>query len=125
MTWAISLKEKETMCGMNIRFERLAGRGLAATIAFAISILLVAGNAQVCLAQRTSQKTFSSAQEASHTLYLALQNHNEPAMMAILGAGKTLVCSDDADQDKVDRERFIQKYQEMHRLVQEPDGTTV
>jgi hypothetical protein len=30
-----------------------------------------------------------------------------------------------ADQDKLERERFAQKYKEMHRLVREPDGFTV
>ena len=33
--------------------------------------------------------------------------------------------SSDEVEDKLERERFSQKYQEMHRLVREPDGTTV
>ena len=46
-------------------------------------------------------------------------------MTEILGAGKELVSSDDDVQDKSERERFTRKYQEMHRLVREPDATTV
>ncbi|MCW3094652.1 MAG: hypothetical protein JWL77_270 [Chthonomonadaceae bacterium] len=111
------------MYDMNITFERFSRRRLAPTVALAIFTLLAAGNAQVCLAQQSSQKAFSSAQEASHALFLAIRNHDEPAIMGILGAGKELVCSGDAGQDKDERAQFLQKYQEMHRLVREPGGT--
>jgi hypothetical protein len=43
----------------------------------------------------------------------------------ILGGGKELVSSADEVEDKLDREQFAQKYQEMHRVVREPDGSTV
>src|SRR5205823_2872183 len=99
-------------------------RSLTATV-FAVSTVLAAGGARVCTAQASSQKTFSSAREASQSLFLAIRNHDEWAMMGILGAGKNLVCCGDAGQDKLDREQFIRKYQEMHRLVREPDGTAV
>ena len=45
--------------------------------------------------------------------------------MHILGGGKELVSSGDEAEDKIDREQFAQKYQEMHRLVRESDGTTL
>ena len=44
---------------------------------------------------------------------------------AILGAGTEVTSSNDDVEDKLERERFSQKYQEMHRLVREPDGLTV
>jgi hypothetical protein len=44
---------------------------------------------------------------------------------SILGAGKEVTSSSDEIEDKLERERFSQKYQEMHRLVREPDGSTV
>jgi len=43
----------------------------------------------------------------------------------ILGAGKEVTSSSDEAEDKLERERFSQKYQEMHRLVREADGSTV
>ena len=46
-------------------------------------------------------------------------------MERILGAGKEVTSSSDEIEDKLERERFSQKYQEMHRLVREPDGSTV
>ena len=109
----------------NSRFEKLPGRGFAATVAFATFTLLLAGYAQACLGQQPDAKPFSSAEEASHALYLAVQSDNEEAMTTILGAGKELVSLDDKVQDKLERERFIRKYREMHRLVREPDATTV
>ena len=43
----------------------------------------------------------------------------------ILGCGKDVISSNDAVEDKLEREQFIQKYREMHRLVREPEGRTV
>jgi hypothetical protein len=40
----------------------------------------------------------------------------------ILGGGSELISSDDKVEDTLDRERFAQKYQEMHRLVRESGG---
>jgi hypothetical protein len=117
--------ETEIMRDTSSSFEKLPARGFAATVAFAILALLLGSYAQVCLAQQQGNETFASAEEASHALYLAVQSNNEEAMTKILGAGKEIVSSGDEVQDKLDRERFIQKYQEMHRLVREPDATTV
>ena len=61
---ATSDMEKEIMRDTNIRFEKLPGRGFAATVAFATFALLLAGCAQVCLAQQPGTKPFRSADEA-------------------------------------------------------------
>jgi hypothetical protein len=46
-------------------------------------------------------------------------------MLDILGPdGKQIVSSGDATEDAENRANFVQRYQEMHRLVKEPDGTT-
>jgi len=90
--------------------------------------LLVIGHARLSLGQtsQTSQpKTFSSPAEASTALFKAVQSEDERAVEAILGAGKELTSSSDDVEDKLEREQFSQKYQEMHRLVKEPDGKTV
>jgi len=122
---ATSDMEKEIMRDTNITFERLPGRRFTANVAFATFALVLAGYAQVCLAQQLGTNPFSSAEEASHALYLAVQGDDEEAMTTILGAGKELVSLDDKTQDKLERERFTRKYQEMHRLGREPDATTV
>jgi hypothetical protein len=122
---ATSDMEKEIMRDTNIRFEKLPGRRFTANVAFATFALVLVGYAQACLAQQLGTKPFSSAEEASHALYLAVQRDDEEAMTTILGAGKELVSSDDKTQDNLERERFARKYREMHRLVREPDETTV
>jgi hypothetical protein len=76
-------------------------------------------------AQQAGQKTFLSAAEASSALVAALQAEDQSALLSILGPdSKDILSSGDAVEDKNDRTEFVQKYQQMHRLVNEPDGTT-
>lgn len=91
-----------------------------ATVALAI---LIASCTPSSLAQEPAQQTFPSAEAASHALFLAAQTGNEQTMVHILGGGKDLVSSGDQAEDKIDREQFAEKYQQMHRLVRESDGT--
>ena len=89
-------------------------------------LLLVMGFAGASFAQESPEpRTFSSPGEASDALFQAAQKEDEPALEAILGAGKEVTSSRDDVDDKLEREQFSQKYQEMHRLVREPDGSTV
>jgi len=49
---------------------------------------------------------------------------DEKAMLDIFGpAGKQIVSSGDDAEDAQNRATFVQRYQEMHRLVKEPDGS--
>src|SRR5579871_4040500 len=114
------------MNGISIGLDRSVGRNYVVIAGFAaISTLAMAGAAQVCLAQGTSQKTFATAREATQALYLAVRNHDIPAMTAILGARKADICAGEAGEDKRECAQFAEKYREMRRLVREPDGTTV
>ena len=90
----------------------------------AAAALLAMSAASSCFAQQSSQQSFSSAEAASSALVAAVQNHDETAVMSILGAGQELTHEDDIE-DRLLHERFVGKYQRMHRLVREPDGTTV
>src|SRR5947208_1163316 len=74
-------------------------------------------------AQQAPQPTFSSAAEATQSLFQAVQSNNEETIANILGGPTELTTSPDKGQDKADRELFVQKYQEMHRLGLEPDGS--
>jgi hypothetical protein len=87
--------------------------------------LLVAGISQLSLAQKSVPETFSSPWKAASALFQAVQNSDEDALERILGAGKEVTSSSDEIEDKLERERFSEKYQEMHRLVREPEGSTV
>jgi Protein of unknown function (DUF2950) len=100
-------------------------RPLIWMVALAVSALLTLGYARLSFGQKSEPKTFSSPGEASNALFQAVKNEDEQALEAILGAGKEVTSSSDEIEDKLERERFGQKYQEMHRLVREPDGSTV
>jgi hypothetical protein len=91
-------------------------------IALALFTLFLAGYAQLSLAAQSSQSTFKSAEEASHALFLAVQNDDARALTDILGAGNEFVSAGDEAEDQLDRERFARKYQEMHRLAREAHG---
>ena len=83
------------------------------------------GSAIPAVAQQPGQETFPSAGRASHALVAALKDNDESALMKILGPdAKDIVSSGDPAEDKENRAEFVQKYQQMHRLVTEPDGKT-
>ena len=91
----------------------------------AVAILLTGCFATRSMAQQQGQKTFSSAEDASNALATAAQSNDEKALLDILGPdGKQIVSSGDQAEDVQNRANFVQRYQEMHRLVKEPDGTT-
>jgi hypothetical protein len=90
-----------------------------------IAILLTGCLAPGLLAQQHGQKTFSSAEDAATALVMATQNNDEKVMLEILGHdAKQIVSSGDEAEDASGRATFVQRYQQMHRLVNEPDGTT-
>jgi hypothetical protein len=92
----------------------------------AIAVLLTVYFPLRSIAQQPGQKTFSSSGDASNALVTAAQNNDEKAMLDILGRdGKQIVSSGDDAEDSESRANFVKKYQEMHRLVKEPEGTTI
>jgi hypothetical protein len=78
----------------------------------------------ILLAEPPGQRTFSSPAQASRALFLAAQAGDERALLEIFGPdGKEIISSGDPVEDKNSRDQFVRKYQEMKRLVEEPDGT--
>ena len=76
------------------------------------------------MAQQAGQRTFSSPEEASKALFMALGSNNEMEMLDIFGPdNKQIVRSGDDTEDSQSRANFVEKYKEMHRLAKEPDGT--
>ncbi len=91
----------------------------------AVALLLTAGFPTRLLAQQPGQKTFSAAEDAAQALFAATRNNDQRALLDILGPdGKEIISSGDESEDAQSRANFAQKYQQMHRLVKEPDGTT-
>ncbi len=115
----------------NMKLETLTvglAWGFASTLFLLLLVgflLLVSGFAGSSFAQEVLPKTFASPGEASQALFEAAKKEDEPALEAILGAEKEVTSSSDEVEDKLEREQFSKKYQEMHRLVREADGSTV
>jgi hypothetical protein len=68
-------------------------------------------------------KDLASAGEASRALYQAVRNNDDQAISEILGGNNELASSGDDAPDKSERAQFARKYEEMHRLVRQADGT--
>jgi hypothetical protein len=114
--------EKSTMRRAKLNFGKFHGINLPALVVG--TILLTGCFPARSLAQQNGQKTFSSAEDASTALLAATQSNDEKALLEILGPdGKQIVSSGDDAEDALSRANFVEKFQEMHRLVKEPDGT--
>jgi len=87
------------------------------------AILAISIGTGAAMAQPSDQPAFPSAADAGQSLFQAVQDNNEEAINKVLGGSTDLNSSHDDSQDKADREVFVQKYQEMHRLHRERDGS--
>jgi len=110
------------MRGMNNGFDKRRLPRPTVNGALVACALLLAGSIKLCLAGPSSQTTFPSPDDASRALVSAVQEHDERTLTQILGSGTDLISSDDKADDTLDRERFVQKYQEMHRWVRQSGG---
>jgi hypothetical protein len=108
---------------INLRVQKFSRRAQSAMVPFAILAMRAINGAYPGLAQQSAQPTFQSTAEASQTLFQAVQSNNEEAIAKVLGGQTELTSSRDAGQDKLERELFVTKYQQMHRLGRESDGS--
>jgi hypothetical protein len=96
--------------------HRMSNAAVLTLVLFAVSAL--------GFAQQSGQKTFSSTEVASQTLFAAVQADDNAALREIFGpAGEEIISSGDQVQDQNARDQFLSRYQEMHRVGNEPDGT--
>jgi Protein of unknown function (DUF2950) len=115
--------KREMMNTHNRSVEKLSGHARSAIVPFAILVMWAANSPDSLLAQESAQPTFPSAAEASQSLFQAVQSNDAQGIEKLLGGSSELASSHDDAQDKADREVFVQKYQEMHRLCREADGS--
>ena len=98
--------------------------GRVRLVRIAAVVLLTASFAVCAQAQQKDQKTFPSPEQASQALFTAAQNNDEKALLELFGPeGKQIVSSGDEAEDAQSRANFVKRYQEMSRLMREPDGT--
>src|ERR1700752_5166545 len=87
---------------------------------------MLAFSSQATLAQEPNQRVFHSPEEASAALFAAAHQTDNRALLEILGpAGKDLVSSGDPAEDGKNREHFVAKYTQMHRVAKERDGVMI
>lgn len=104
---------------LRFRFSSL----ILVTAAFLLTLVL---SSQPSFSQETNQQVFRSPEEASGALFTAVQQADNRALLEILGAaGKDLITSGDPAEDMKERERFVAKYEQMHRIAKEHSGVMV
>ena len=105
--------------------NRIGTSGRMALGVLSISFVLGLGITPAALAQAPGQKTFNSATLASDALAAAVQNHDEAAMLAILGpSARDVISSGDPVADKNNQDSFVAKYRDSHQFASAPDGLT-
>ena len=94
---------------------------LLGAVAFALSLALLVPSS---FAQQGNEKTFSSPGDAVLAMYNAVKSGDQPALNAILGsnAGQVIHTGDEVADKKMASD-FIRRYDQMHRVVIEPDQT--
>ena len=122
---------------------RSATRVIAQEIkrAAAVSVIAVAAIAVASLAAAAQQaastpeyytptdkpegKAFAKPEAAAAALYAAAKRDDEADLLVILGPGAkgTIHWSDNPAERQEHRAQFARKYEQMHRLVKEPDDT--
>jgi len=106
----------------SVHFYKTLGNGLRpVAVAAAALCFLLSGSA---IAQQGNEKTFASPGEAVLALYNAVKSNDVQAVTAIFGSNANpILHSGDDVADKNRALNFITKYEQMHRIVQEPDQT--
>jgi hypothetical protein len=115
--------KREMMNMINLCIQKFSGHDRSPVVPFAILALWSMNGACLGFAQESAPTAFRSPAEASQTLFQAVQKNDGKAVAKILGGPSELASSGDAAQDRLDREMFAQKYQEMHRLGRDTDGS--
>jgi hypothetical protein len=104
-----------------------SGKWLSISICIIAAAVLLLGASLAAFAAGTSQRSFTSPEEAVKSLVAAVRADDVKEMMAILGPGsKELVSSGDEMADRVGREKFLKAYDQKTRLeVLSPDKMTL
>jgi hypothetical protein len=109
-----------------INGNRISMTGWPALWVLSVSLILGLGIAPAALAQEPGQKTFGSATEAADAFAGAVDNHDEAAMLAILGpSAKDVISSGDPVADKNGQDSFVARYRASHQFATGADGRAI
>lgn len=114
-----------------LKIKRAAALSSIAVIALALAYLPAAAQqpqestATYIPKEQPEGKAFPKPEAAVAALYAAAKRNDEAELLAILGPDSKEIIhwSDDPVERQEHRARFTQKYEQMHRLVKEPDST--
>jgi hypothetical protein len=105
---------------------RLQSRSVAILRQFApfAAILLFVLIVPSSLAQQGNEKTFATPGDATLALYNAVKSNDRQTVAAIFGSNSNdILHTGDDVADKNMADNFIRRYEQMHRVVIEPDQT--
>lgn len=102
------------------RLSAVPLRWLPLALVAAIFASLLA--ASTSFAQQANEKTFASPGEAALALFTAAKAYDGQTIMVILGANSSdIIHTGDEVADKNMADNFVRRYEQMHRVVVEPD----
>ena len=112
-------------CGLQNSTESRPATPPAGGRAWLLLVALMLSSAW-CFAQQGNEKTFASPGAAVLALYNAAKGSDTQTISAIFGsnANDVLRTGDSVADDKR-RTDFVTRYDQMHRVVIEPDGTEI
>jgi hypothetical protein len=109
----------------NKKMVRSGPKGELALQVLCVSFALGLSSVRTALAQAPGQRTFNSVAEATDAFATAVGNHDEAAMLPILGpSGKALISSGDSVADKNKEDTFASNYRVSHQYAAASDGRT-
>ena len=89
-----------------------------------VLIATAAMSATLCFAQQGNEKTFASPGAAVLALYDAAKSNDQQALSAIFGSNSNdILHTGDSVADNNIRTDFVKRYDQMHRVVLEPNGS--
>ncbi|MBF6570343.1 MAG: DUF2950 domain-containing protein [Candidatus Binataceae bacterium] len=116
---------RDKAMSQRIACSRRNMRGWKAAQALGICIVLLFCGVPAARAQAPGQRTFGSLTKATDAFATAIQNHDEAAILAILGpSGKDLISSGDPVSDRNKQDTFTANYRASHQYAAASDGRT-
>jgi hypothetical protein len=92
--------------------------------ALVLAILALSSSGRPAYAQQAGEKTFASPGDAVLALYVAAKSNDSQTLTSIFGSNADeIMHTGDAVADKNMGENFVSSYEQMHRVVLEPDQT--
>jgi hypothetical protein len=100
------------------------GSGAGKNISWIMAAFILLSSAITGFAQQSNGKTFASPGDAVLALYDAVKAGNAQALTEIFGSNSNdILHSGDQVADRNAASDFVRRYDQMHRVLLEPDGT--